>query len=199
VVKHCLQQKNYSKIILKGVSLGGNVILKYLGEDRMLPKQIKAAIAISVPMHLDGSATELHKMKNRAFAIRFRKHLLDKLRIKQKQFPDRLKDEDLDQIKTLREFDEFYSSKAHGFKDAMDYYTQCSSLQFLKNIIVPTLIINALNDSFLSSECYPIKVAKKNDNVYLEMPKYGGHVGFILKNNVYYNEKRALEFVNSVI
>jgi predicted alpha/beta-fold hydrolase len=64
---------------------------------------------------------------------------------------------------------------------------------------VPSLIINALNDSFLSAECYPVKEAKQNSNLYLEMPKYGGHVGFIGKGNLYYNEKRALDFVNQII
>ena len=195
VIQHCIQQKEYSKIYLKGISLGGNVTLKYLGENRTVPKEIKAGIAISAPIHLDGSATELHKMKNKAFAIRFRQHLLDKLRVKQKQFPEKLKDANLNRIKTLRQFDEFYTSKAHGFDGAMDYYTKCSSLQFLKNIKVPTLVISALNDSFLSHECYPVKDAKQNENLHLEMPKYGGHVGFILKDNVYYNEKRTLEFV----
>ena len=89
-----------------------------------------------------------------------------------------------------------YTSKAHGFKDALDYYEKASCLQFLPNIKVPSLIINALNDSFLSSECYPVKEAKHNSNLFLEMPKYGGHVGFIDKGNVYYNEMRALDFVS---
>ncbi|MFT7050485.1 MAG: putative alpha/beta-fold hydrolase [Psychroserpens sp.] len=197
VVQHCIKQKKYSKIYLQGVSLGGNVVLKYLGEDRILPLEIRAAIGVSVPMHLDGSSTELQKLKNRPFAIRFRKHLLDKLRIKQKQFPDLLSDDNLSHIKTLREFDDFYTSKAHGFEDAMDYYTQCSSLQFAQSIEVPTLVINALNDSFLSAKCYPVKEAKQNNNLYLEMPNFGGHVGFIQKGGFYYNEKRALEFVNT--
>ncbi len=197
VVQHCIQQKGYANIYIKGVSLGGNITLKYLGEGRAVPKEIKAAIAVSVPVFLDGSASELHKMKNRAFATRFRKHLLDKLRVKMKHFPEKLNEKAIASIKTLREFDEFYTAKAHGFKDAADYYEQSSSLQFLKNIEVPTLIINALNDSFLSSECYPVKAAKHNDNLYLEMPKYGGHVGFIQMNNIYYNEKRAWEFVNT--
>ncbi len=197
VIQHCIQNKKYTTIYLKGISLGGNVTLKYLGEDRIVPKEIKAGIAISAPIHLDGSANELHKMKNRAFAIRFRQHLLDKLRVKQRQFPEKLKDAKLNKIKTLRQFDDFYTSKAHGFKDAADYYEQSSSLQFLKNITVPTLIINALNDSFLSSECYPVKAAKHNENLYLEMPKYGGHVGFIQRDGIYYNEKRALQFVNT--
>ncbi len=196
VIQYCIQQKKYKTIYLKGISLGGNVVLKYLGEDRVIPSEIKAAIAISTPANLNGSATELHKMKNRAFAIRFRKHLLDKLRVKQKQFPERLKDKDLNEIKTLREFDEFYTSKAHGFKGATDYYEKCSSVQFLHNIKVPTLMISALNDSFLSPGCFPVKAAKHNDNLFLEMPNHGGHVGFIQKGDVYYNEKRALEFVN---
>ena len=195
VVQHCIQNKNYSKIYIKGISLGANITLKYLGEERIVPKEIKSAIAISVPVDLAGSAKELHTLINRPFAIRFREHLLDKLRVKIRQFPDRVTIEDIKSIKTLIEFDEFYTSKAHGFLDASDYYEKASSLQFLKNIQVPTLVMNALNDSFLSPECYPVKEAKANDNLYLEMPNYGGHVGFIQRRNVYYNEKRALEFV----
>lgn len=72
-------------------------------------------------------------------------------------------------------------------------------MQFLQNIEKPTLIINALNDSFLSPECYPVKDAKTNPNLYLEMPNHGGHVGFIDKKNVYYNERRALEFIQDVL
>ena len=98
-------------------------------------------------------------------------------------------------IVSLRDFDDVYTSKAHGFRNASDYYKQCSCLQFLPNIKTPTLIINALNDSFLSPKCYPVKEAKNNPNLYLQMPKYGGHVGFIDKKNIYYNEKQAFEFV----
>nr|WP_321236408.1 alpha/beta fold hydrolase [uncultured Psychroserpens sp.] len=199
VVQHCIQQKNYTKVYIKGISLGGNITLKYLGEDRDIPKEIQSAIAISVPVYLAGSAIELHKLKNKAFAIRFLKHLVDKLKVKVKQFPDKISNEDIASIKTLRDFDEIYTSKAHGFKDALDYYEKCSSLQFIMNIQIPTLIINALNDSFLSSECYPVKEAKANKNIYLEMPKYGGHVGFIQDENIYYNERRALEFVKQFI
>jgi len=195
VVKHCVQNKAYSKIYIKGISLGGNITLKYLGEDRSIPKEIKAAIAISVPVHLSSSSVELHKFKNRAFSIRFKNHLIKKLKLKIKQFPDNITVKEINSIKTLNDFDEVYTSKAHGFKNASDYYEQSSSLQFLKNILVPTLLINALNDSFLSPECFPVKEAKHNENLFLEMPKFGGHVGFIQKNNIYYNEQRALDFV----
>ncbi len=194
VVLHCIK-KGYTNIYIKGISLGGNIALKYLGEERSLPKEIKAAIAVSVPVYLTGSSKELHKIRNKAFAMRFKKHLLDKLRSKLKDFPNDITPEEVSSIKTLRDFDEVYTSKAHGFENALDYYEKSSSLQFLPNIEVPTLLINALNDSFLSPECFPVKAAKQNDNLYLEMPKYGGHVGFIQKGDFYYNELRALEFV----
>ncbi len=199
IITHILATKPYTTIYLKGVSLGANMILKYLGERNQLPTQLKAAIAISVPCDLNGSCTELHKLKNRPYSIRFLKHLKEKLKTKQSQFPEVLTNETLDAIKTLRDFDDVYTSKAHGFNDASDYYKKCSSLQFLPNITIPTLIINALNDSFLSSECYPVKEAKENPNLYLEMPNHGGHVGFIDKGNVYYNEKRALNFIKSML
>ncbi len=196
IIQYITSTKQYSEIYLKGFSLGGNVILKYLGEGNNIPKQIKAAIAISVPCYLKGSSNELHTFKNILYHDRFKKHLISKLKIKQLQFPDILNVRIVKSINTLLDFDNVYTSKAHGFKDAFDYYEKCSSLQFLKNIKTPTLIINALNDSFLSPECYPVKEAKENPNLYLEMPNHGGHVGFVDKKNIYYNERRALEFVS---
>lgn len=197
VISHAISEKKYSEIFLKGISLGGNIILKYLGERDTIPNEVKAAVAISVPCYLYGSAKELHTFKNILFHDRFKKHLVNRLKIKQKNFTNDLSIEDIESIKTLFDFDNVYTSKAHGFKDALDYYEQCSSLQFLSKIKTPTLVINALNDSFLSPECYPVKEAKQNPNLYLEMPLHGGHVGFIDRNNVYYNEKRALEFVQT--
>ena len=172
--------------------------LKYVGEEREVPKEVKAVIAISSPCDLKGSCDELLSLKNRAYAIRFLDHLKQKLKPKLEQFPDKITIDDYKSIKTLIDFDHVYTSKAHGFEDAYDYYDKASSLQFLPNIKVPSLIINALNDSFLSPDCYPVKEAKYNSNLYLEMPKYGGHVGFIQKGEFYYNEKRALEFVNEL-
>jgi hypothetical protein len=198
VINHAISEKNYSEIYLKGISLGGNIILKYLGERDSIHFEIKAAIAVSVPCYLYGSAKELHTFKNILFHDRFKKHLVNRLKIKQKNFTKDLSVEEIDSIKTLFDFDNVYTSKAHGFKDALDYYEKCSCLQFLPNIKTPTLVINALNDSFLSPECYPVKEAKNNLNLYLEMPLYGGHVGFIDRKNVYYNEKRALDFVQTI-
>ncbi len=195
VIKHVLKTRDYSDIYIKGFSLGGNVVLKYLGETPNIPEEVKAGIAVSVPCYLYGSCLELHKLNNKLYHDRFKKHLTDKLKIKQKRFPDLISTKDIKSIKTLKDFDNLYTSKAHGFKDALEYYEKSSSLQFLPNITIPTLIINALNDSFLSPECFPVKEAKENEFIFLEMPKYGGHVGFHDRKNSYYNEYRALEFV----
>ena len=197
VINHILSKKSYNNIYLKGFSLGGNIVLKYLGERQDHSSKIKAAIAISVPCLLHGSCVELHKLKNKPYAINFLIYLKRRLREKQISYPKMITRQEIDAIKTLKQFDDAYTAPAHGYKDALDYYEKCSSLQFLKNIKVPTLVINAKNDSFLSKECYPHQVAKNNPNLFLEIPKYGGHVAFITSDNVYYNERRALEFVSS--
>lgn len=195
VINHVIATKKYSDIYLKGFSLGGNVVLKYLGEKRVIPSQIKAAVAISVPCSLYGSCIELHKFNNVLYHNRFKRHLIGKLKQKRKRFPELVSNANIKSIKTLKDFDDIYTAKAHGFKDALDYYAKSSSLQFLNNISIPTLVINAANDSFLSADCYPIEEANANPNLYLEMPKHGGHVGFVASGNVYYNEKRSLEFL----
>ena len=198
VISHILEKDIYKEVYIKGISLGANMALKYAGERDELPKELKAIIAVSAPCSLKGSCDELLSLKNKHYAIRFLDHLKKKLKPKLSQFPEKMSIADFNSIKSLIDFDHVYTSKAHGFLDANDYYDKASSLQFLPNIKVPSLIINALNDSFLSAACYPVKEAKHNPKVYLEMPKYGGHVGFIDKNNIYYNENRALQFVNQL-
>ena len=198
VIHHILANKNYSEIFLKGFSLGGNLTLKYLGEDRDIPKQVKAAMAVSVPCSLHSSCNELLKSKNIPYALRFKKHLIKKLKAKQKQFPKKISDTDIAQVITLKDFDDIYTSRAHGFKDALDYYEKCSCLPFLSNIKTPTLLLNAENDSFLGAACFPYQEAKNSTDLYLEVSKYGGHVGYYGQKNITYNEKRVIKFFNEV-
>lgn len=198
VLRHILNTTDHDQIYLKGFSLGGNLVLKYLGEDGQLPKQLKGAVAVSVPCDLKVSCLRLHSLENFLYHQRFKRHLLAKLRQKQAQFPDRISASELNKIRSLRDFDETYTSRAHHFGDALDYYEKCSSLQFLKGISLPSLLINARNDSFLGPGCYPLEEARANPNLHLETPAHGGHVGFWGKNNVTYTEKRALEFFDSL-
>ncbi len=200
VVHHILQKNQYAKIAFNGISLGGSLLLKYLGEGNRLPKEIMGGVAVSAPLDLYSSLTEINsKPNNKLYDIYFRKYFYDKIKEKHKKFPDKINIKEFNLFTPLQDVDEKYTAPAHGFKNAMEYYTKSSSLQFLPYIKKPTLIINAKNDSFLSRKCYPYEEAEKNEFLYLEVPEYGGHVGFYQENNIYYNEKRALEFLENLI
>ncbi len=197
VVDAIVAKNQYQNIYLNGFSLGANIILKYLGEQDF-PGQVKAAIAVSAPCDLYGTMLELHKAKNWIYAYRFKKTLLEKLRQKQLLFPDRIDLNTIKGIKTLKDFDDVYTSKAHGFIDAVDYYKKSSSLQYLSDIKIPTLILNALNDSFLSPSCFPREIAKNHPYLFFESPTYGGHVGFFKYGKSYFNEQRTIAFIQGL-
>ena len=194
VITHVISNHNYDSIFLNGISLGGNIVLKYLGETSDVPKQIKAGMAVSVPVDLASSSKALHSFKNCFFHIYFMIALKLKLKQKYRQFPTKISRLSLWRIWTLHSLDEIYTSRANGFKDAAHYYNKSNSLQYLPAITTPVLILNALNDTFLTETCYPNAIAEDNPFIYLETPKHGGHVGFILPGGVYYNELRAAEF-----
>ncbi|MCM4154873.1 alpha/beta fold hydrolase [Gramella sp. AN32] len=194
VIKHVLKNDKYSNLILLGFSLGGNMVLKYLGEKRNRPVEIKAGIAISVPCDLEGSLGAINRMRNFIYSKRFEISLKEQLFARANQYPDEIDRKSIQSCNSLRDIDDLYTSKAHGFTDASDYYTQNSSLQFLQQIKIPDFILNAKNDSFLSEKCYSIDIAEISEKIFLEMPDYGGHVGFVTHSTTYYHEKRAFEF-----
>jgi predicted alpha/beta-fold hydrolase len=201
VIKHINKKHDYKKIIVLGYSLGGNLVLKYMGEQGdKLDKNITGAIAISVPCDLTGSSIVLGKSTNRIYLIRFMITLRKKTLQKLKKFPDSiLSKKRIRAAKDFKDFDNLYTAPAHGFKDADDYYKKNSSKQFLSNISKPTLLVNALDDTFLSEECFPFEIAKDNKHLFLETPKYGGHVGFNTKfigTNGLWLEKRIYDFIN---
>lgn len=196
VIKHLQQENQYKEIGLIGFSLGGNVLLKYLGEQKDIPSEIKSAVAISTPCDLGASLEELNKTHNFLYSKRFLKNLKKELQLRQTHFPEKISKEEITQCNSLLAIDELYTSKAHGFKNASDYYKKCSCIGFLPNITIPTLLINAKNDSFLSPNSYPNEVAKNSKFFHLETPKHGGHVGYIQHNKAYYHEERALEFIS---
>ncbi len=196
IIKFVLEKDKYQEIVLIGFSLGSNLLLKYLGERESLPKEIKKGIAVSVPSSLRGSLESLVKFENWLYSKAFLKSLRNKYKLKMPLFQDKMNETDLKKIKTLLDFDNIYTAKAHGFKDAYDYYKINSCNQFLSAIKVPVFILNAKNDSFLDQDCYPYKAAENSKYIYLETPLYGGHVGFHQTNNQYYSEKRTIEFLS---
>ncbi|MDN3667846.1 alpha/beta fold hydrolase [Echinicola jeungdonensis] len=197
VVRHAAP--NYMEIYLIGFSLGGNLTLKYMGEAVDRNPKIKKAVAISTPLHLKSSCNKISTGKNIIYSRRFLKTLKEKVYLKAQRFPDIISTQGLEKIKTLREFDDQFTGPMHGFNDAHHYYEQCSSLYFLEGIQVPALILNALNDPFLSQACFPVDLAVALDHIFMEFPPYGGHVGFTprKRKEIYWSEKRAFEFITS--
>ena len=117
--------------------------------------------------------------------------------LKAREFPEHLDLTGFEQLQSFPDFDNRYTAPLHGFKNADDYYARCSSRQFLPHIRIPTLLVNALNDPFLSQDCFPEPEAAANAYLFLEIPRAGGHVGFTqsLWANQYYSETRAVEFL----
>ena len=195
VVKHA--EKNYEEIHLIGFSLGGNLTLKYLGEKKSSIPKIKKGVAISVPMHLASSCEKISKGENTLYSKRFLKTLKEKVVKKSLAHPGKIPVGTLRNIKTLSDFDDYFTGPLHGFSDAEEYYEVNSSLYFLDQIEVPSLILNAQNDPFLSEKCFPVHLSRNLEKVFFEFPKYGGHVGFSPENSdlPYYSEQRAIEFI----
>jgi len=193
--------KNYKEIALLGFSIGGNVTLKYLGEQaKSLNPKVKVAVTFSVPCHLQSSAMHLAKPGNYVYLRRFIKSLNKKIKDKAVYYPE-LDVEGLKRVKNFRDFDEHYTAPINGFKNAIDYWTKSSSIYYLNTIAIPTLLISAKNDPFLTPECFPVKEAETNKLLFLEMPEKGGHCGFYSRNptNTYWSEKKAIEFINNYL
>jgi len=200
VLSHVLTTSNYSGIALLGFSLGGNLTLKYLGErSRRLDPRIKAAVAFSVPCDLRSGSIQLASAANRIYMRRFLVTLHDKIRALMKLLPGKIDDQAYEKMRTFKDFDDRYTAPLHGFKDAEDYWRQCSCKPYLKDIQIPTLLVNAQNDPFLAGPCYPIEEARQNRNLQLEIPVSGGHVGFVSFNHdgEYWSETHAVSFLNA--
>jgi len=196
VIDHIGTLNRYENISLVGFSLGGNLMLKYLGEDNKIPYELNAAVAISTPCDLYKSLKRLEEPHNFIYSRRFVKKLKKQLQLRGAKFPENISAREISRCNSLYAIDELYTGRAHGFKNARDYYEKSSALNFIPEIKTPTLLINAKNDAFLSANSSPVEMAHNNPFFYLETPDYGGHVGFIQKKNSTYAEDRAWEFLN---
>lgn len=180
IVNTIFERASYREISLAGYSLGGNVILKYLGEEgETAAKIIKSAAVMSVPVDLVGSDLEMRKWKNRHYILNFNIGVRKLLAPKALQFPERLQMSQLKKAKNLSDFANVYVAPAFGFQDADDYHSKASSLPYLSNISVPVLLLQALDDTILSADCYPGDIAEKSPFLHLEISKHGGHAGFV--------------------
>jgi len=203
VIDYIIKNYTYKNIFLLGYSMGGNILLKYLGERVNVNSIIKGGVAFSVPCDLKGSSEALSNKQNKLYLNRFLKTLKDKALETINKHPDlNLSKEKILKSKNFEEFDDAVTAPLFNFKDANDYYLKNSSINFIENINTSTLIVNALDDTFLSESCYPFKICKNNNHVMFETPKYGGHVGFntsIIPHKNTWSEERILQFINSIL
>lgn len=200
LLRHVAGLNMYQEIVLIGFSLGGNLTLKYLGEQGSeFPAPVVAAAAFSVPSDLRSSAMRLAMPENRIYMQRFLRTLAEKVRAKMGAMPGRIPDYQPEKMRTFAEFDEYYTARLHGFEGAEDYWNRSSSRQFIEHIRIPTLLVNAKNDPFLAPECFPVEEAERSRYVVLEIPDSGGHVGFtsFYRDGIYWSEHRALEFLGA--
>ena len=200
VVERVRAEHPDSPVLLVGFSLGGNVLLKYLGEQgEALPRQVRAAVAVSAPVDLALSAHALGRGFSRVYGHRLVDSLKRKTFQKLTRYPGLVDPKTLRAVRTLTEFDDLVTAPVHGFKDANEYWARSSSAQFLPRIRRPTLLINAKDDPFLPSIALPVQAVAGNAFLTGEFPASGGHLGFLEGRwpgaPVAWAEVRAAEFL----
>ncbi|MBT6842189.1 MAG: alpha/beta fold hydrolase [Candidatus Melainabacteria bacterium] len=192
-------QANYDTIYLIGFSIGGNLVLKYLGEQgSSVLNKIKLGIVFAVPLCLEACARQLAKYENMIYMKYFLYQLHRKIKKKMKIFPGLIDDRDFSKIKSFYDYDRAYTAPLNGFKDEYDYWAQASCKNHLNDIKVSTLIVNSIDDPFLAGDCYPMKDAMQNENIFLETPEHGGHMGFASWGDIYWWQERMMEVILSI-
>ncbi len=178
VIDFCIFDLGYKNINLIGFSMGGNQVLCFLAYEKTLSKKyINKSIVFSVPMDLSQSSLLLNKGMGRAYGYNFLKTLKPKVLEKSHLLKQEgIELSNLKKVRTLGDFDHYFTAPLSGFESGEDYYQKCSSLGLLEMIGTPVKIVNALNDPFLSNSCYPRKI--QNNYIETFYPKRGGHIGF---------------------
>jgi len=192
--------------LFAGVSLGGNVLLKWLGENGdALTRRVIAAAAVSVPFDLARASRHISRGFSRVYERHFLRSLRRKALAKLDRYPDLAPRNRIEAARTLYEFDDAVTAPVHGFVDADDYYSRSSSIGFLSAIKVPTLLLSAIDDPFLPADVLREvqQIVAGNSHIEVEFLAKGGHVGFISGQNplrpFYYAEWRVSQFLERAL
>jgi uncharacterized protein len=206
VVQRLVRECPDQPIVAVGVSLGGNVLLKWLGErGDAVPSALRAAAAISVPFDLALGSRQIERGFSRIYTWSFLRSLRRKALAKLAEAPDLFAEGPLRAARTLTDFDDAVTAPVHGFESASDYYARSSSRHFLSGIRRPTLLISAYDDPFLPREVLDdvAVVAKRNSFISTEFHEHGGHVGFVAGRvpwrPVYHAELRVVQWLGDRI
>jgi len=189
-------------MLLAGVSLGGNVLLKFLGERGAdVDDRVAAAATISVPYDLERGARHISTGFSRIYDRHFLRTLRRKALAKLEHYPGLFDSSALERAESIYGFDDAVTAPVHGFDDAHDYYSRSSSLGFLGRVRRPTLLLSAVDDPFLPREVLDEvrAIATGNDCLEIEFVEHGGHVGFVGGRwpwrPFYFAEWRVCEFL----
>lgn len=181
VLRHLIEKEAREKIYLAGYSIGGNILLKWLGEHgSSIPSQIQKAAAISVPYDLTRSVELMDcGLNRRVYTRALLRRLKAKIWLKEKQFPGLIRYEEIKKCTTFREFDREATAFLNGFPSAENYWASTSCKNFLKSVTVPTLLIHAEDDPFFPAKLLPFETIRNSDYLYPLIVPNGGHLGFI--------------------
>jgi predicted alpha/beta-fold hydrolase len=190
--------KNYDSIVLTGFSLGANMALNYVGKHKT-PENLRAITTFSAPLDLRKSEQKIDKLINRVYAKQFLDKLKNKVRKLEVKHPGIFNLASLDRITSIQQFSENFTAPFCGFNTLDDFYNAGGCLNILKEIKIPTLIVNAKNDPFLSDTSYPVELASKSNCIFLETPKSGGHTAFPISKTESWMPNRIETFLNDVV
>jgi uncharacterized protein len=177
-VLHRLKDVHAGPIVVAGVSLGGNVLLRWLGERGTDASFVAAAAASSTPLDVYAGGRALSQGFALIYTLSFLKTLKRKGLQKLDQYPGLFDRDAMLASRTMYDYDNFVTAPLHGFRNAEDYWTRATTLPLLRDVVVPTLVLNARNDPFLPSTALPTR-AEVSEAIELDQPEAGGHVGFM--------------------
>ncbi len=206
VIQMLIDRAPADLLFLAGVSLGGNVLLKWLGEcGADVPSQARAAAAVSVPFDLEMGCKKLQRGFARVYDRHFLRSLRQKARRKLAQHPYLFDSVKLEAARTIEDFDDAVTGPIHGFAGSHDYYERSSSISWLSRIQLPTLLLSAEDDPFLPASVLDRvrEIAGTHPNLHLHFAKSGGHVGFVSGRipfrPVYWAEERLMTFFDLLL
>jgi len=199
ILRRLKSRHSPGKLYAVGISLGGNALLKWLGEQgEEAGNIVKAAAAVSAPIDLMAVGDNLGQGFNLFYTRTFLASMKRKYLVKLRRYPDLVDGEAMLRSRTLREFDDVVTAPLHGYKNTDDYWTRASSKPGLISVRVPTLLVNAKNDPFCPASALP-SPAEVSAAVTLDYPQAGGHAGFVsgtFPGHLDWLPRRILQFFN---
>lgn len=210
VIRELVEVDGRTEIFCAGFSLGGNVLLKMLGElGAGAATYVRGAVAVSAPIDLAACAAAIESGGlNGLYQRRFIRSLRTIVRRKHELFPDRYSTEGLDDIRSIREFDDRVTARYAGFGTADNYYRTASALQFVPSIRVPTYMISAADDTMIPADVLARDEVRGNPFVHALVTARGGHVAFLARRparwdggedaDVWWVENRVVQIVRAL-